>query len=225
MRIDGHGCVKIVVLGAGGTGLFMADCICNATGFQFVGFLDDDGQKQAKGYENFSVLGGLNRWNALPSEYHFLSSLYGDKKMQALVRRVENLGIPEDRWATFVDPMTKIGSRAKIGKGSFIGPGSIIEPVAMIGRRCGLLGNVYVAHHSVLDDYVVCANSVSISGGVSVGKGAYIGANASVRQCVRIDSFAIVGMGAVVLDAVLGATTVVGNPAKPMGCSFESRQT
>lgn len=211
------GDTNIVVLGAGGTGLFMADCIRQAEGFAFAGFLDDDPQKQTGGYEDHAVLGGLTAWRTLPASCLFITSLYSPKKMYLWNARVEELGIPDGRWATFVDPLTRIGSGVHIGKGTFVGPGTVIEPACTIGRCCALLGSVHLAHHVVLEDYVVCANSVSISGGVSIGRGSYVGANAAVRQYVRIGPFAVVGMGAVVLDAVSGATTVVGNPARPMG--------
>ena len=209
-------CLPVVVLGASGTGLYIADCIERTKNFMFAGFLDDDESKQTRGFEGLPVLGNLNSWKVLDNRFHFISSLYGVKKMRRFHSLVESLRIRNGRWATIVDPQAIVSSSVKIGRGSFVGPGCVIEPAAVLGAGCALLGNVYVAHHTILEDYVVCANSVSIAGKVIIGKACYVGANATIHQNVRIDSLATIGMGAVVLKSVSGGITVAGNPAKPI---------
>ena len=213
-------CIPVVVIGAGGTGLYMADCIDRTKGFSFVGFLDDDKRKQTSGYNNRLVLGSLNSWEELDYRFYFINSLYSAKKMKNFRSTVQSLEIPNERWTTIIDSMTRVCSDVKIGRGSFVGPGSIIEPASMIGEKCVLLGNVYIAHHTKIEDYVACANSVSIAGGVHIGEGAYVGANATVHQYVRVGAFATIGMGAVVLRSVKEEETVVGNPAKPVSLSL-----
>lgn len=79
-----------------------------------------------------------------------------------------------------------------------------------------MLGNVYIAHNGRLADYVVCANSVSIAGEVSIGRATFIGANATVREHVKVGSCAVIGMGSVVLNDVAARQIVVGNPARVM---------
>ncbi len=172
----------VVVLGAGGTGLLLADCISRVKGFKFTGFLDDDLHKQEQGYEGLRVLGSLNTWRRLDARVLFVNSLYGPKKMRSFYELVESLGIPSDRWATIIDPRAVVCSGARIGKGSFVGPGSVVEPAVVLGHRCALLGNVYLAHHAALGEYVACANSVSIAGGVRIGAASFVGANASIRE-------------------------------------------
>lgn len=216
---------QVVVLGAGGTGLYMAQCISRTPGWAFAGFLDDDPQKQKSGWEGWPVLGGLADWSRLDSRWLFLSSLYGAKRMQDFAILTDLLKIPTRRWASFVDPRAVVLPGAGIGKGVFVGPGSVVEPGARLGFRSALLGNVYVAHHSQLGSYVACANSASIAGGVRIGKNVFIGANATVREYVRIGSNAVVGMGAVVVNSVAAGTTVVGNPAQllPREPTFKAR--
>jgi acetyltransferase-like isoleucine patch superfamily enzyme len=77
-----------------------------------------------------------------------------------------------------------------------------------------MLGNVYIAHDSHLGDYVVCANSVSISGRVSIGEASFIGANATVRENTHIGSYTIIGMGSVVISDIADGHIVAGNPAR-----------
>jgi acetyltransferase EpsM len=214
-----HSSTPIVVLGAGGTGLYIADCIHRANGFKFAGFLDDDEAKQSAGYEGLPVLGALKSWKMFDPEILFINSLYRVRKMRHFLSIVESIKIPDERWATIVDPMATVCSNVQIGKGTFVGPGCVIEPASVIGERCALLGNVYVAHHSRLEDYIVCANSVSIAGGVRIGRGTYVGANATIHQYIEIGSFATIGMGSVVLNTAAEGETVVGNPAKSINVS------
>jgi FlaA1/EpsC-like NDP-sugar epimerase len=68
---------QILILGAAGTGLLMAESLFAAGKYTLLGFLDDDAEKQANGFNNFPVLGGLNDWKDLPVHCLFLTSLYG----------------------------------------------------------------------------------------------------------------------------------------------------
>jgi len=63
---------------------------------------------------------------------------------------------------------------------------------------------------------VLCANSVSIAGCVSIGSVSYIGANSTIREYTKIGSRAIIGMGSVVIQNVQSDQIVAGNPARPM---------
>jgi len=182
----------------------------------FFGFLDDDPKKQTYGYNDLPVLGGLCSWKELSHKCLFLTSLYSPKKNCSFFELVRSLGIPKSRWATVIDPCAAVSATATMGHGAYIGPGAVLEPMVCLGNLCAMLGNAYVAHHSRLADHVVCANSVSIAGGVSIGEASFIGANATVREYVRVGSRAVVGMGSVVLMDVADGQTVVGNPARPM---------
>ena len=143
----------------------------------------------------------------------FLSSLYGSNKTPIYHSIVKGLGIPCDRLISVIDPSAVVMT-ADIGVGVYIGPLSVVEPTSTIGDFCALLGNVYVAHHCRMDEYVCCTNNVSIAGGVRIGSASYIGANAAIREYLEIGAKSIVGMGSVVIKNVPPGDMVVGNPAR-----------
>jgi acetyltransferase-like isoleucine patch superfamily enzyme len=53
----------------------------------------------------------------------------------------------------------------------------------------------------------------SVSGNVTLGDEVTVGTTAAIRQGVRVEAGAVVGMGAVVLHDVPAGATVVGVPA------------
>ena len=57
-------------------------------------------------------------------------------------------------------------------------------------------------------------HATTLTGGVSVGSGATVGANAVVNPNLKIGKDAFVGSGAVVIRNVEGGEVVVGNPAR-----------
>lgn len=208
--------IPVVVLCAGGTGLQIAESILRSSNSRVFGFLDDDSEKCAHGYHDFPILGGLKSWKDLPGECLFISSLYSPKKNPFFFELIKSLQIPEARWTTIIDPHAVVSPMATFGYGTYIGPGTVLEPKVRLGNLCAMLGNVYIAHNGRLADYVVCANSVSIAGEVSVGQATFIGANATVREHVKIGSCAVIGMGSVVLNDVADKQLVAGNPARVM---------
>lgn len=211
------GCIgtsqRIVILGAGGTGLLMADSVLRLPGKELVGFLDDNEQKKSIA-GRFPVLGTLPSWKSLPQDCQFLSSLYGPRRNPEFYRRIQSLRIPGERWATIVDPTAVLSWSVTLGRGVYVGPLTVLEPAVCLADGSVMLGSVYVAHDSRIDTYTACANSVSIAGGVRVGSSTFVGANSTVREYVRIGDRAVVGMGAVVIHDVADGSVVAGNPSR-----------
>jgi sugar O-acyltransferase (sialic acid O-acetyltransferase NeuD family) len=114
---------------------------------------------------------------------------------------------------------------ALIGPGVDIAPGAVfcdytmVTASAKIGAhfQCNIYS--YVAHDSIVGDFVTFAPMVCCNGNVHIGDGAYVGTGAVLRQGTSekplvIGENAVIGMGAVVTKDVAPGTTVVGNPAK-----------
>ena len=121
---------------------------------------------------------------------------------------------------------------AVIGRDCVLGQNVFVQSGARIGDRCRLQNNVSIYDGVVLEDDVFCGPSCVFTNvvrprahvsrkdefaGTIVGKGATIGANATVICGHPIGHHAFIGAGATVSKAVKPHALVVGVPARQVG--------
>jgi UDP-2-acetamido-3-amino-2,3-dideoxy-glucuronate N-acetyltransferase len=121
---------------------------------------------------------------------------------------------------------------ARIGAGCVLGQNVFVGGGAVIGDRCRVQNNVSIYDGVVLEDEVfvgpsaVFTNVRTPRAAVSrkdmlvkthVGRGATVGANATVVCGTEIGPYAFVGAGAVVTRDVAPHALVTGVPARPVG--------
>jgi UDP-2-acetamido-3-amino-2,3-dideoxy-glucuronate N-acetyltransferase len=139
----------------------------------------------------------------------------------------------------FAHETAVIDEGALIGNGSKIWHFSHIMPGANLGENCNIGQNVVISPDVTLGPNCKVQNNVSLYTGViceedvtnprsainrrgqyattRVGKGASIGANATIVCGHDIGPFAFIGAGAVVTKTVPAYALVVGNPARQVG--------
>jgi UDP-3-O-[3-hydroxymyristoyl] glucosamine N-acyltransferase len=84
----------------------------------------------------------------------------------------------------------------------------------VIGNHVKIDDHVHIAHNCVISDNVIITACAELSGGVEVGRGAWIAPNCAVLQKTRIGDDAFVGIGAAVIQDVKASARVFGYPAK-----------
>lgn len=129
-----------------------------------------------------------------------------------------------------------IMSHCVIGERCNIGQNVVISPEVVLGNNVKIQNNVSVYTGVTCDDDVflgpscVFTNVINPRSGVNrrgqydkthVGKGASIGANATIVCGHDIGAYAFIGAGAVVTKTVPAYALVVGNPAKQIGWMSE----
>lgn len=147
-----------------------------------------------------------------------------------------------------VDENCKIGARTKIwhfshimsyaviGEDCNIGQNVVISPGVILGKNVKVQNNVSLYTGVVCGDDVflgpscVFTNVVNPRSAINrrdgylktkIGKGATIGANATIVCGHDIGEYAFIGAGAVITKSVLPYALVVGNPAKQKGWMSE----
>lgn len=123
-----------------------------------------------------------------------------------------------------------------LGENCNIGQNVVISPEVVLGRNVKVQNNVSIYTGVTCDDDVflgpscVFTNVVNPRSAVNrrgqyskthVGRGASIGANATIVCGHDIGAFAFIGAGAVVTKTVPAYALVVGNPARQMGWMSE----
>ncbi len=132
-----------------------------------------------------------------------------------------------------------IMSNCVIGSHCNIGQNVVISPEVVLGSNVKIQNNVSVYTGVTCDDDVflgpscVFTNVINPRSNVNrkneymrthVGRGASVGANATIVCGHNIGKFAFVGAGAVVTKEVPDYALVVGNPARQMGWMSEHGQ-
>jgi UDP-2-acetamido-3-amino-2,3-dideoxy-glucuronate N-acetyltransferase len=120
----------------------------------------------------------------------------------------------------------------KIGAGCGIGQNVVISPDVVLGKNVKVQNNVSIYTGVTCDDDVFLGPSMVFTNVINprsaiarrdkfvpthVGRGASIGANATIVCGNDIGEFAFIGAGAVVTKAVPPYALVVGNPARQIG--------
>jgi UDP-2-acetamido-3-amino-2,3-dideoxy-glucuronate N-acetyltransferase len=123
-------------------------------------------------------------------------------------------------------PGTVVGADCSIGQNCMIGPGVVVGRGAKIQNNVSLYAGVELGEDVFLGPSCVFTNVTTPRAHVSrksefartlVGRGATVGANATIVCPCTLGDYAFVGAGAVVTRDVAAHALVVGNPARPIG--------
>ena len=123
-------------------------------------------------------------------------------------------------------------ANSRIGEGCTIGQNVMIGAHARIGKGCKIQNNVSIYEGVELADDVFCGPSCVFTNvnipraaisrrnefmRTRVGRGASIGANATVVCGYQLGDYCVVGAGSVVTDDVPAFALMTGNPARRTG--------
>ena len=86
----------------------------------------------------------------------------------------------------------------------------------VVGKHCIVNTGASVGHDAQLDDFVHVAPHATITGGVTIGEGTWIGAGTVVKQGIHIGRWCMIGAGSVVVDDIPDGVMAFGNKCKPM---------
>jgi UDP-2-acetamido-3-amino-2,3-dideoxy-glucuronate N-acetyltransferase len=126
-----------------------------------------------------------------------------------------------------------------LGEKCNIGQNVVVSPDVVLGNNVKVQNNVSIYTGVTCDDDVFLGPSMVFTNVINprsavnrkneymkthVGKGATIGANATIVCGHDIGAFAFIGAGAVVTKEILPYALVVGNPAKQLGWMSEYGQ-
>ena len=210
---------KLVILGTGGTCRDILDTVLDLnaaegkTGFECIGFLDDDRALWGTEVQGVPVLGPLSSAAGM-ADCVFVNGIGSPGNFQRKAAIIAGTGLPLDRFATLVHPTASVSRSAQLGRGVVIFQHVTVTTNVRIGDHVTILPNTVISHDDWIGDYTSIAGGVCISGGVRVGRSCYLGTGSTLKPGIVIGDGSLVGMGSVVLHTVEPDCVVVGNPAR-----------
>lgn len=123
-------------------------------------------------------------------------------------------------------PNCKIGEKCNIGQNVVISPGVVLGNNVKVQNNVSIYTGVSCDDDVFLGPSMVFTNVINPRSAINrrdqytqthVGKGASIGANATIVCGHNIGEYAFIGAGAVVTKTVPAFALVVGNPARQIG--------
>ena len=125
-------------------------------------------------------------------------------------------------------PISYVSSRAfvwrnvEIGENCFLFENNVVQYGVRIGNNVVLWSGNHVGHQTRIGDNCFVSSHVVISGYCDIGESCFLGVNSSFGDFQKVGSDCVVGAGAVVVKDLEPQGVYVGNPARPVGDSFES---
>lgn len=213
------GSVPIVILGAGGDALVIAEAVRQASesGQQlvFAGFLDDTLAGQI--IDGFPVFGRLDDWATLDPSIRFVPAIQKVREMPQRASRLEDLGIPLARWGQIVHPRAVVARNVDLGAGVYIAACATVQPGCKIGDFATLRAGAALGHDATVERHGYVGPNATLCGKTFIREGAHLGPNAVVLDQKQVGRFAVVGIGSAVTKDIPEFTVVMGNPARRVG--------
>jgi len=119
---------------------------------------------------------------------------------------------PQDKKYAGEDTRLVIGDENRIRESVTVHRGTVQDQsLTKIGSRNLLMAYVHVAHDCMLGDDIVCANTATLAGHVTIGNYVIISAFCAVHQFAKIGSHTMISHGALVTKDVPPYVLLVGN--------------
>jgi sugar O-acyltransferase (sialic acid O-acetyltransferase NeuD family) len=207
---------NIVIYGTGGFAreVFQLISDINRQGkkYNFLGFIDDNIEKQDKYIYNYPVLGNLD-WFATNQD---VLAIIGVGNTTSRRKISLNLDLISIKSPILIHPSAIVGQNVEFGQGCVICASNVITVDIKFGKHVIMNLDCTVGHDVVIQDFVTVSPGSHISGNVDIGEGVDIGTGSSLIQGVQVGSWSILGAGSVVSKNIPQNVTAVGIPARPV---------
>jgi UDP-N-acetylbacillosamine N-acetyltransferase len=205
---------KLVIWGASGHALVVADAIRLNGQYEIAGFIDDvHPERSSEQFCGARILGGREQLDIL-LEQGIIKLILGIGNCRARLELSEFACRKGFQLPTIIHPGAVVASDSSISCGSVILAGAIVNSAARIGDNVIVNTAASVDHECLIEDGVHIGPGVHLGGRVFVGRAAWVGIGATVRDGVTIGAGAMVGAGSVVVNNIPEGVLAYGVPAR-----------
>jgi sugar O-acyltransferase (sialic acid O-acetyltransferase NeuD family) len=200
---------ELNIFGAGGHATSVAN-IGLSLGYSIHSFIDPN--FIGSSFLGSQVVSSINHIEI--SENSFFAIAIGDNFSRESIHSTCISIQPYMHFPALIHPTATISSWTKIGDGVVIMPNVVVGPNCAIGKFCILNTLSSIDHDSIIDDFVSIAPGVICGGKVNIGRGSFIGLNASIRHGISIGPNTVVGASSYVNVNIPHNKLAYGVPAK-----------
>jgi len=205
---------KLVIWGASGHALVVADAARLGDEYEIAGFIDDvHPGRNGEEFRGAVILGGRERLDVLSSQ-GVNNLVFGFGDCRARLELAEFARRKGFRLATVIHPRAFVAADASVGCGTVILAGAIVNPATRIGENVIVNTSASVDHECLIEDGAHIGPGVHLGGRVRVGRAAWIGIGATVIDRSSIGAEAVIGAGAVVVADIPDGVLAYGIPAR-----------
>ena len=203
----------LVVWGASGPALVVADIIRLCGEYEIVGYLDDlSPERKDTRFGGARVLGGAEELDGIRDSgvCHVIVAVQNN---QARLRLAQVATAKGFSLATAIHPTASIAGDVVIGAGTVVRAQSVIGPETQVGENCIIGYGSTISHTCKLGDGVHLSSGVNLAGCVTVGRATWVGIGATIIDPKSVGSNSLIGAGAVVTHDMPDNVVAYGVPA------------
>ena len=158
---------KVAILGGKGNAALVAAAMeharrMGATEWEVAGFLNDR-EPVGSIIDMFPVIGKTTDAKRLLDDgYWFVNAILRIDGNHERIAMFENLGIPDDRLATFVHPMAYVAPSVQLGAGCIIMPNVSMSPGTKLGKGCLMMVGSMMGHDNIVGDFCHIAAQAAV---------------------------------------------------------------
>lgn len=205
---------KLLIIGAGNVGGYIAFNSNEFADFEPIGFLDDNPDKHGKEFYGLQVLGPVSDIDKFIPEHEPLQVAIGIANPAIKQKIAKSLEGKNIIFPSFIPRHTWLSQKVIVGQGVILYPGvsinyeTVLEDFVIMNMNCAIGHNCHISAYSTL------APGVNLGGFTHVGVATDIGIGTSTRQSTKIGSGVTVGGQSMIAKDVPDNVKVKGIPAK-----------
>lgn len=185
----------IIIVGYGGHAKSVADCIERQKEYKIAGYTDL--QKHESQYQYLGSDDELEKIyiSGVKRAVIGIGYMGRGEVREKLYERLKKIGyiLP-----VIKDPTAIISDTAVISEGVFVGKGAIVNAAAVVEKMVIVNTNALVEHECHVGEFTHIAVSAVLCGQVQIGKACLVGANSTVLQQRKVESYSVVPAGVTV---------------------------
>jgi sugar O-acyltransferase (sialic acid O-acetyltransferase NeuD family) len=207
---------ELYIVGAGGFGREVADTVRaineRAPAYRIAGFVDD----------------AESLWGGVPNDIPVIGGRACLKKIADTAKPHAVIAIADARiketiaadldafvtWENIVHPAAVVSKYAEIGCGVIVQAHATLSSNTKVGDHTMVNIASALGHDAVLSEFASVMSFCDVTGGVYIGKGAYLATSVAIVPGVRVGEYAYICAGSVVFKDVNPRAVMIGNPAK-----------